>query len=312
MKEENPLVSIIVITCNSAKYVLETLESAKAQTYQNIELIVSDDCSTDTTVELCLDWIEENKVRFARTNLIQVKKNTGIPSNCNRGVKAAQGEWIKLIAGDDVLLDTAIFDYLDFVVERPDVKLLFAFSNRYKEAFKESNFIKKFPPAVPTLFTGESISAKNQFLMLLNNNTVNAPTVFLVKKIIDEVGGFDKRFRLIEDHPMWLKLTKAGYKFHFLPKITVNHRFHNNATDSFITKQLHKQSYFNNELFRKEYIYPNLTVIKKYNEQYKFFIRKIMNQLGLNRKIWFLEKLDQLFVKYLNPFAMLDYIKRKT
>ena len=99
----NPLVSIIVITYNSSKYVLETLESAKAQTYQNIELIVSDDCSTDNTVEICHNWIEQNKERFVRTELITVEKNTGIAPNCNRGVKAAKGEWVKLIAGDDVL-----------------------------------------------------------------------------------------------------------------------------------------------------------------------------------------------------------------
>ena len=53
VEENNPLVSINVITYNSSKFVLETLESAKAQTYQNIELIVSDDCSTDNTVEIC-------------------------------------------------------------------------------------------------------------------------------------------------------------------------------------------------------------------------------------------------------------------
>ena len=64
MQEGNPLVSIIVITYNSSKYVLETLESAKAQTYQNIELIVTDDCSNDNTVEICRKWIEENKERF--------------------------------------------------------------------------------------------------------------------------------------------------------------------------------------------------------------------------------------------------------
>ena len=105
---EQPLVSIIVITYNSSKYVLETLESAKAQTYQNIELIVSDDCSTDNTVEICREWIEKNKKRFLRTELITSEKNTGIPANCNRGVKAAQGEWVKLIAGDDILCNNCI------------------------------------------------------------------------------------------------------------------------------------------------------------------------------------------------------------
>ncbi|MBR5577209.1 MAG: glycosyltransferase [Bacteroidaceae bacterium] len=52
-------VSIVVITYNSSKYVLETLESVKAQDYPNIELIVSDDRSTDNTFELVNQWIEE-------------------------------------------------------------------------------------------------------------------------------------------------------------------------------------------------------------------------------------------------------------
>jgi alpha-1,3-rhamnosyltransferase len=71
---EQPLVSIVVITYNSSDYVLETLESAKDQTYKNIELIISDDCSTDNTVEICKNWLEENKERFKHTELITVKK----------------------------------------------------------------------------------------------------------------------------------------------------------------------------------------------------------------------------------------------
>src|SRR5690606_22852216 len=97
---ENPLVSIIVITYNSSKYVLETLESARAQTYQNIELIISDDGSKDATVQICRDWLKENSDRFVHSQLLTVEHNTGIPANCNRGVKASKGEWIKLIAGD--------------------------------------------------------------------------------------------------------------------------------------------------------------------------------------------------------------------
>ena len=70
------MVSIIVITYNSAKYVLETLESARAQTYQNIELIISDDGSQDNTVEMCKDWLSENNKCFVSTELLTVEKNT--------------------------------------------------------------------------------------------------------------------------------------------------------------------------------------------------------------------------------------------
>src|SRR5690606_12047202 len=108
MEISHPLVSVVVITYNSAKYVLATLESIKAQTYQNIELIVSDDCSNDDTVEICRSWMVENCERFIRTELITTEKNKGIPANCNRGVTASQGLWIKIIAGDDLLLPNCI------------------------------------------------------------------------------------------------------------------------------------------------------------------------------------------------------------
>lgn len=103
-QSENPLVSIIVITYNSAKYVLETLESAKAQTYQNIELIITDDASQDDTVEICKEWLKENKELFVKTELVTVQKNTGISPNCNRGLKLSNGKWLKFIAGDEVII----------------------------------------------------------------------------------------------------------------------------------------------------------------------------------------------------------------
>ncbi len=87
---EQLLVSIIVVTYNSSKYILETLESAKAQTYQNIELIVSDDCSTDNTVSICDRWLHENDFFFFRTKLITTTQNTGVAPNCNRGLRQRQ------------------------------------------------------------------------------------------------------------------------------------------------------------------------------------------------------------------------------
>ncbi|TXH52940.1 MAG: glycosyltransferase family 2 protein, partial [Bacteroidia bacterium] len=102
-RDKHPLVSIIVVTYNSSKFVLETLESAKSQTYQNIELLISDDGSTDDTLQICKDWLTQNKDRFVHTELITVEKNTGIPANCNRGIKAANGEWITFIDSDDTV-----------------------------------------------------------------------------------------------------------------------------------------------------------------------------------------------------------------
>ena len=59
-RKDNLLVSVCVLAYNSSKYILETLNSIKNQTYDTIELIISDDCSTDDTVALCTQWINRN------------------------------------------------------------------------------------------------------------------------------------------------------------------------------------------------------------------------------------------------------------
>jgi alpha-1,3-rhamnosyltransferase len=99
---KKPLVSIIVITYNSGRYVLETLNSIWYQTYEDMELVVSDDFSTDDTLVLCKKWIAAHKTRFTSCKIIESDENNGITKNCNRGLYASSGQWVKIIAGDDV------------------------------------------------------------------------------------------------------------------------------------------------------------------------------------------------------------------
>ena len=75
--EKLPLVSIVVVTYNSAKYVLDVLECIKEQTYANIELIISDDASQDETLDVCKNWIEHNRDRFKFFQLLCSSQNTG-------------------------------------------------------------------------------------------------------------------------------------------------------------------------------------------------------------------------------------------
>ena len=98
-----PLVSVIIASYNSSGFIIETLESIRNQTWQEKELIISDDCSKDNTVEICKAWLNEHKADFRNTLLIEANKNTGVPANVNRGVKASSGEWIKILGADDTL-----------------------------------------------------------------------------------------------------------------------------------------------------------------------------------------------------------------
>jgi len=194
MTEHNPLVSIIVITFNSAKYVLETLESARSQTYQNLELIVSDDCSTDNTVEICRKWIDENKARFVRTELVTVKKNTGIPANFNRGLRLANGYWLKPIAGDDVLIDDAVNNIITYSKTKVIKDILLTLIDVYNENFQISNFITTRPNEWKNIAAYyPDPNSNNQIEHILKGGYHNSPGIFYKKKLIEEIGYYDER-----------------------------------------------------------------------------------------------------------------------
>jgi len=191
----NPLVSIIVITYNSSKYVLETLESARAQTYQNIELIVSDDGSTDDTVQICRDWLKENSERFVQTQLLTVEKNTGIPANCNRGVKASKGEWIKLIAGDDILFPDAIENTLRCAIEN-NKKFVISDLQFFNEVGELNHYGS--PKEIARFFSKKNV--KEKYLSYLRSSVfLNSPTYFYNRSVYISTNGYDEDFKMLED-----------------------------------------------------------------------------------------------------------------
>ena len=173
-KEENTLVSIIVITYNSSKYVLETLESAKAQTYKNIELIISDDCSTDDTFDVCEKWINNNSDFFIRSKIVSASVNKGVAANCNLGFSLAKGNWIKLIAGDDILIKNCIETNINYLQKNRDANLIFSQSEVFNSDTKEIISIRP---------DSEFKMPENQFYSLLKKDFVHAPTVFCKKSL---------------------------------------------------------------------------------------------------------------------------------
>lgn len=223
MQVDKPLVSVIVITYNSAKFVLETLESIKAQTYQNIELIVSDDSSTDNTVEICTEWIDTWKERFVSTELITVEKNSGIPANCNRGVRAAHGEWLKLIAGDDLLIEDCIERYIEKAIDNPSIEIMHSNVIQYDGVFNEQFRLPDFNSKALRI-NSPSISAKQQFEILLRGNKIWAGSIFIKMTVYKKVGLYDESVRYWEDRPMLLKITQNNIKLHYFDFFSCRYR----------------------------------------------------------------------------------------
>lgn len=236
MKENLPLVSVPVITYNSSKTVLDTLESVKAQTYPNIELIISDDCSTDNTVDVCLVWIKKNESRFVRTEIITVEKNTGLSENGNRAEAACQGVWVKGIAGDDILMPNCIQDFMDYVAEHQDTIFLFGrmegFGRPKEEVDEYMNRCFDY-----SFF---DLSAEEQYHRLVfKGNCLPAPCLFYNRQKVTELGiGNDERIPMVEDYPKWMNITKQGIRLDFVDKVLVKYRLSENSISSTSTPSL--------------------------------------------------------------------------
>lgn len=213
--------SVAVITYNSSKTVVETLDSIANQTYRNLELIISDDCSTDDTVEICREWIEAHKDRFARTELLTAEKNTGISANLNRAESACSGEWVKVIAGDDVLMLDCIETYVDYVHKHSDAIYVFAKVETFGE---DENRRKDIENQFLYEFFNWPIEKQYDFLTL-ERNCIPASTAFYNRKAIVELKvKNDEKIPLLEDWPKWITLLKKGVRFCFIDKVTVNYR----------------------------------------------------------------------------------------
>lgn len=227
------LVSVSVISYNSEKTILETLESIKSQTYQNIELIVSDDCSQDKTVEITEQWIAENKERFARVELLTIDHNSGISANVNRALRACQGEWMKGIAADDILLPECISTNINYVLEHKYVEIVYSRLSAFK---KEEDGSFKFLYNTPldkdvndALLFSEN-TAHEQFIKLLNYGCiVQAPSCFAKVDLLRK-NLCDEKYKLIDDYPQMLQITRSGTKLFFFPDITVLYRIGNSVS----------------------------------------------------------------------------------
>lgn len=295
---KHPLVSVVVITYNSEKFILETLESIKEQTYPNLELIISDDNSKDNTVSICQEWIQKHSSRFKNVQIITSPINTGIPANCNRGYRNAKGIWIKGIAGDDALEKDCISKYIDFTNMYPQASICHSKQHCFNDTFNPSSLnIEKEIKYLNCLYS-VSPNYKRQFFYLCLSNSIAAPTVFMKKSLFEAVGEFDESISMCEDYPMWLKITKNGYPFYFLNEYTTLYRMHSDSVfgrDSI--NYLFKRFFKQDDIVYKHYIKPYAPFIIRFTHRYEYNLRKILDQLNLNkitpftRKIYYISRL---------------------
>lgn len=251
------LVSVVVVTYNSSDFILDTLNSIGAQDYKHIELIISDDCSQDNTVELVRSWLAkpEHVAGFARYELVSNSENKGIAGNCNAGVKVCTGTWLKLIAGDDILLPGCISTFVAATAKHPNDRLYYCGLKWF------SSDINKFTDIWPKVRMPGKL--QRQLKEQLKGGFIKAPTVFIHHATLLEYNGFDERYPFLEDDPMWVKFLIGGHRFCYVPHHLIGYRMHEHAISH--AKGFVNLRFFDSvKRFREDFVLPYMLQHKMY------------------------------------------------
>ncbi|WP_198265514.1 glycosyltransferase family 2 protein [sulfur-oxidizing endosymbiont of Gigantopelta aegis] len=203
------MVSIIVSCYNHQNYITACVESIVRQTYDNIELIVIDDGSTDNSADILEQLSKKHQFSFER------QENKGLTRTLNKALKKAQGKYIAPIGSDDILMLDKTEKQVAFLEQREDIAVVGGSIiciddqgtikqkqriNTYHEADFEMLFLK--PKQIPP-----------------------APTVMIRTDILRKVKGFSTECNL-EDLDLWLKITHAGHTIAVLNDIFAYYRQH--------------------------------------------------------------------------------------
>ena len=137
---DKSLVSIITPTFNSEKFIAETIQSVKNQTYENWEMIIVDDCSSDETFSIISNFSKNDN----RIKIHQLKNNSGAGVARNEGVNLATGRFISFLDSDDLWKPSKLKKQVEFLISN-NLPLTFSFYERINEEGKPLNEIVKCP-----------------------------------------------------------------------------------------------------------------------------------------------------------------------
>lgn len=219
---EKPLVSVVIPCYNHEKFVQDCIQSVIDQTYENIELIIIDDGSKDSSVDKIKEMIPLCEERFSRFEF-RYRPNKGLSSTLNEGLEWCNGKYFSAIASDDQMLEYKIKIQVEYL--ESSGKCVGVFGGVIS-IDTNGNYRKKFK-VKSQLFSFDEI--------LLGNYTIYAPTQMYILNSLKKVGGFSED-TILEDLDILLKITSSGGRIHNIDKILSKYREHeNNITKKTIT-----------------------------------------------------------------------------
>jgi len=202
-----PSVSVVIPTYNYAKYIARSVESVVNQSFQDFEILVVDDGSTDNTREV-IETKYKTKVRYF------YQENSGAPSARNRGIEESKGDYLAFLDADDEWFPSKLEKQIDkFKSSADTVGLIYSgFAYIWGESEDKGNKI------IPTL-------RGNIFPSFLKGSVLGSPTPVIRKPCFQKAGTFDETLPSSQDWDMWLRISKH-YEVDFVPDVLAKHYIH--------------------------------------------------------------------------------------
>lgn len=216
MSKYNPLVSIVIPVYNGANYMREAIDSALAQTYKNLEIIVVNDGSTDDgeTERIALSY--GDKITYYN------KENGGCASALNYGISKMNGQWFSWLSHDDVYFPEKVKSAVDLINEKrlTDEKTVVCCGSMSIDA-EGKEVISRKNVSAATTFTPEQ-----KFSIFMGGTALNGCALLIPKTALEAVGPFRTDYTYILDWMYWVELALKGYSFFEYPDVLVKNRKH--------------------------------------------------------------------------------------
>jgi len=199
------LVSVVIPTYNRSALLHDSIKTVLDQTYNNIQIIVVDDGSTDDTSDVAYKL---------RDKIVYLKQaNSGPGAARNAGIRKAKGEYVAFIDSDDLWREDKIERQVEFMRENPEYALC---CTDFREITPEKIIHKSIL---------ENMIVKDGYVFehLLKNQFVKTSTVMVRSKVFKQSGFFHEKLRAFEDRYLWLNIAREN-KIHFIPEVLVTAR----------------------------------------------------------------------------------------
>lgn len=198
-----PLVSVVIPAYNHEHYITKTFGSLINQTYENMELIVIDDGSSDNTLLVIQDYERKLVDRFSKV-IVKSQKNQGICKTLNNGIQLSEGEYIFICPSDDVFSENFVCKQVCYLEENKDYSCSYTDGINLNSSELDIHDYSK-GNVFSELFTFKSGDLR--WFMLDNYLNLPTPSFIYRASIFEEIGLFDETLKF-EDVDMFLRISK--------------------------------------------------------------------------------------------------------